>query len=216
MHQGIGSVAMSDAVAVREQRLRFFTALSSPARVAIIDALKANGQMSEKDLGAWLVAVGDLAPQARPGLGRVHLGVLEDADLIEQADGAWRVGPGLAGGVHWTGIDASDVELTAAAQEFERVLTERRIQRIRHWARTQWAEWPSEWSAAAVTTDNIHHCTLDELSWLDERLHALTQELEDRVAARRDRDGTKGELAVFRTFAAFPWGTPPTKDQEVR
>lgn len=197
---------MSEAEEVREQRLRFFSALSSPTRIAVIDALKANGAMSERDLGAWLVEVGDLAPQARPGLGRVHLGVLEDAQLIQRIDEGWTVGPGLSGGVHWTGIDPRDDELTSAAQEFERVLTERRIQRIRHWARTQWTDWPSEWSAAAVTTDNVHHCTLDELEWLDEQLHALTQELEAKVADRRGREGTAGELAVFRTFAAFPWG----------
>lgn len=200
---------MSESDPIREQRLLFFSALSSPTRVAIIDALKANGEMSEKDLGSWLVAVGDLAPQGRPGLGRVHLGVLKEAHLIEQTGDIWRVGPGLAGGVHWTGIDPADLELTSAAQEFERVLTERRIQRIRHWARTQWTDWSPEWSATAVTTDNVHHCTVDELAWLDDQLHTLTQELEKRVTERRSRDGSAGEMAVFRTFAAFPWGPPP-------
>ena len=201
-------------VELRERRLRFFSALSSPTRVAIIDALKANGAMSEKALGEWLVAVGDLAPQARPGLGRVHLGVLEEANLIVQdSAGTWTVGNGLQGGVHWTGIDPHDEELSAAAQEFERVLTERRIQRVRHWARTQWSDWPAEWSTTAVATDNIHHLTPSELGWLDEQLHELTNQLEQRVTARREAAGRDGERPVFRTFAAFPWGPSPDRSR---
>lgn len=197
---------------VRERRLRFFSALSSPTRVAIIDAIKANGAMTERELGAWLVAVGDLAPQARPGLSRVHLETLAAARLIELDGDRWCEGAGLAGGVHWTGIDPTDTELASAAQEFERVLTERRIQRIRHWARTQWSEWPTEWSARAIATDNVHHCRPDELDWLDERLHELTREFEDRVDHRRAREGRQGELPVFRTFSVFPWG--PTEEPE--
>ncbi|GAB3582992.1 winged helix-turn-helix domain-containing protein [Calidifontibacter terrae] len=202
----------------REARLGFFLALSSPTRVAIIDALKANGPMTEPELGAWLVAVGDLAPQARPGLRRVHLETLLDAGLVEsEVTGTvarFKEGAGLAGGVHWTGVDPQDVELTGAAQEFERVLTERRIHRMRHWARTRWSEWPAEWSAHEIATDNVAHCEPDELDWLDGQLQDLMVAFRKRVEERRALHGRRGERPIFRTFAVFPWGPPPPLDHE--
>ena len=195
----------------REQQLAFFLTLSSPTRIAVIDALKACGPMSEPELGQTLVDAGDLPSQARVNLRRLHLDELIGARLIEKVvvdeTVRYQEGPGLAGGISWTDVDEQDEELAAAAQEFERVMVERRINRMRWWATARWTAWPRAWSEASVGRDNVVGYTLDELRELDTRIAALFQELDETARKRRQGSGALDEVPCFRTVSVFPWGT---------
>ncbi|KNX39690.1 ArsR/SmtB family transcription factor [Luteipulveratus halotolerans] len=205
----------------RERQLTFFLALSSPTRIAVIDALKAWGALSDHELGEALVSAGDLAPQARVNLGRVHLQELLRAELIEKfvdEDGVvrYREGPGLAGGINWTDISEDDEELVAAAQEFERVMVERRINRMRWWATARWSRWPRKWSESSIGRDNVVHCTADELRELDRDIAAVFSAFEAKVAARRAAEGPAEERPCFRTVSVFPWGGPAKSGHAAR
>lgn len=190
-----------------------FLALSSPTRVAIIDALAVRKGMTGKELGSWLVATGDLVEQALPNLSRVHLSQLEDVELIEKfidddKTVRYRIGPGLTGGIHWDDIDPNDVELAGAAAEFGRVLTERRISRQRMFESRKWSDFDPAWVGSSTTTDNVECYTRDELEWIANRLEDLSDELAERVSRRRESEPDADERPCFRSFTVFPWGPP--------
>lgn len=195
----------------RDERLAIFVVLTvSDSRLAVIDALRAHGQMTQDELGSFLVRSQDLTPEAVPNLGRGHLSDLEHVQLIARVNAGnkmpvWREGPALAGGVDWTRIDPADEELTAAAMSFRRAMVERRIHRQRVYAASP-NRFPAEWVSAVVGRDNVVRCTVDELAELDVRLAAVLREWDEDVAARREREGGAGEQPCFRTVAAFPWG----------
>ncbi|MDE9364008.1 hypothetical protein PZ938_00165 [Luteipulveratus sp. YIM 133132] len=206
MSDGEGQLA-----GARERQLVFFLSLSSPTRIAVIDALKAWGALSEREIGEALVAAGDLPAQARVNLGRVHLNDLLRAHLIEKFvdtddEVRYREGPGLAGGISWTDIDEDDEALVGAAQEFERVMVERRINRMRWWATARWSNWPREWSESSVGRDNVVRCTAEELRQLDADLARVFKAFGQRVERRRAEQGPAGERPCFRTVSVFPWG----------
>lgn len=196
----------------RDRHLNFFLTLGShPTRIAIIDVVKARGVCTEKELVEHLVAVGDLAPQAGPNIGRVHLSSLVEAGLLRReftaaGEVGFDEGPELGSGLDWTAVPRDDVELLGAVQEFERVAVERRIHRQRWWSARRWTDVSEEWSTAAIGWDNVVRCRQDELRSLEDELKGVLRRWEERVRDRRSEDGTEGEAACFRTIAVFPWG----------
>ncbi|TWE07360.1 helix-turn-helix domain-containing protein [Rudaeicoccus suwonensis] len=172
-----------------------FRALAYPSRIAIMDALHAaNGVVTEDELGRWV-------PEARRNL-RTHLAALEKAGIIQRvaASDSWelqRTAP-----VEWTDdMVRGSSRLQRAVQEFERLLTQRRIDRMRQWAQERHHSWPSEWSDASTSTDYVLRMTVQEMEDLDARISAEIRRARDQA---RSREAAAEEETVFVTVSAFP------------
>lgn len=183
-----------------QRALEWYRLLAFPSRVWAIDVLKAFGDMTAEELAEEVPA------GARRNMAKVHLPALQKAQLVESyADehGVTRYRPTLGEPVDLD-IDPDDEMLRRALMEFERVYTQRRIDRIRQWASEHWTKWSERWARAATTADYFEQATPEDLERFGDRLAEAIDELRAAGVKRKARGEDTDVEPVFITVSCFP------------
>ncbi len=176
-----------------------FQALADTVRQLLLDVLHVDGPQTMAELRRKV-------PAAKGSL-------RWDLTRLEQAGVVARTGEGLSaiwgvvrGDIGFTEQVASHPRAAAAVQEFDRVLTERRITRLRAWAvERHTRRWNAEWSDASISRDYLVRLTASELDELDGELHECIDAMRRRASHRHDAGDVAGEEAVFITIGGFPF-----------
>ena len=136
-----------------------------------------------------------------------HLRQLAKYGFVEEAGGGrgrqrpWRL---VRLGVRIPPLRDS-AEWTAAAEELERVMVARYLERFEHWMRFRHG-YPEEWRSAAASSERILFLTLQEFKAFGAEVRSLLDRHAERVVdpGRRPPDS----VAVEALFFAYPVGGP--------
>lgn len=183
------------------QALERLAALATPVRRDLFDVLLVRGALTTTELRR-------LVPSARSSLA-FEMGKLQAAGLAEIVHQSGRVKTWRAVDVpiEWDDADRNDPELVRALNNFERVTTLRRAQRMDGWFRDKAAgRWSQVWLESAMSTDFLMSLTPEELSELDTAIFDAVTAIRDRAQARQARgDGMQAQSPVFVCAMAFPF-----------
>lgn len=186
--------------------LRRLDALAAPARRDLYDVLLVRGDLSSTELRR-------LVPEAKTSLS-YELGRLQDAGLIVlvEHEGRRKVWRAVAMTITWDDALRSDPDLVRALNNFERVATTRRAERMHRWLQEKMsATWESQWLDSAMSTDFLLQLTAEELGELDEAVFAAVDAVRQRSQARREAGVTDGQNPIFVCAMAFPFD-PAARD----
>lgn len=93
-----------------------------------------------------------------------------------------------------------------ALSELDRVLTQRRTDRMQRWTLEKTSgKWSHEWCSVAITTDYLMQLTPAELEALDDALHSVVERARQESVEARGRAPRPDEGPVFMTISAFPF-----------
>lgn len=176
-------------------------AAANPVRLNIIERLLAFGPHTQRQLTTAL-------PQASGSI-KYHLRILEDAGYIDtMPDGrfAIRDQPVSTHAEDDATRDEDRAELQAAQSALERLVVQRRLDRVQVWMKEK-DNAPSRWASEQVSSDFILRLTPEELSDLGEAIDAAIAPFQKLTAQRAaaDCDGQDAR-AVFAAVMAFPLG----------
>jgi DNA-binding transcriptional ArsR family regulator len=175
-------------------------ALAHPVRLAILDAMRTEGQLTA-------TRAADLLNQS-PGNVSWHLQMLAKYGFIVEAEGAkgrsrpWKIAPGTN-----TFNATDDVPGSVDAIEHLTVtILERRFEQLRQWWR-QHKEFGDAWSDAAFVNEKTSFLTAAELAEINEQMgHLLCRYQERSDPAQRPADALPVQIV---TFAHPKPRTPP-------
>ncbi|MEO7061266.1 MAG: helix-turn-helix domain-containing protein [Lapillicoccus sp.] len=177
-----------------------FQAVADTVRQSLLDVLHVDGPQTMASLRRKV-------PAAKGSL-RWDLARLEQAGVVaREGEGRTATWDVVRGAIGFTEQLASHPRTAAAVQEFDRVLTERRITRLRAWAAERHTRlWNSEWSDASISRDYLLRLTASELDELDAEIHERIDAMRQRSVKRRAAgEVVAGEEAVFITVGGFPF-----------
>lgn len=174
-------------------------AAANPVRLSIIERLVAFGPHTQRQLTTAL-------PQASGSI-KYHLRILENAGYIDTLpDGKFAI--------HRSGVTtetdpggrSDEGELEAAQAALERLVVQRRLDRVQVWMKEK-DHAPADWGSQQVSSDFILRLTPDELRQLGEAVDAAIAPFQEITAARAAGSGElDGVRAVFAMVMAFPLG----------
>jgi DNA-binding transcriptional ArsR family regulator len=149
-------------------------ALAHPLRVALLDVLRRDGEVTATRAGELL--------GESPGNMSWHLQTLAKYGFVEEAgEGRGRVRPWrLTSGSRSfeTGM-ATDAETTSAGEALERTFLARTCDQLRDWW-SQRLAYPMKWRRAAFMTDTIRYLTAEELASVMDEITAIYDRFSDR------------------------------------
>lgn len=184
-----------------EQLLERYRVIADSVRQQLLDVMHLDGPQTPAMLRRKV-------PDSKGSL-RWDLTRLEGAKFIENVGGAgaaavWRVVPGS---VDWTEDLASHPRMAPVVQEFERVATQRRVDRLRAWALERHTrQWSAQWSDSSISRDYLLRLTPEELDDLDSLIDDAVRTVRNQSEKRRQEEAdTKREERVFVTVGAFPF-----------
>ncbi|HEX9695247.1 MAG TPA: helix-turn-helix domain-containing protein [Actinomycetota bacterium] len=177
-------------------------ALANPARIRLYEVLVQAGPATVSDLANKTgLAVGSAS---------YHLGQMHAAGLIAQAktpshDGRERWWEALPGALRWSAADfTGSPGRREASTAGQRLLAQRRSERLAHWHRT-WHRWGREWLDATSETDAVLMLTSSEMATMGAELQAVIRKWSagtGRPSPRRA--GDRSRKPVFAFLYAFP------------
>jgi len=185
---------LDDPVAMR--------ALTHPVRIALIEALLADGAMTATEVGEQ---IGESATTCS-----FHLRQLAKYGFVEEAGGGrgrarpWRM---TSTGVELAG-SYDDPGAQVAARTLLRLMRDRQLARYRTWLETRSA-YPKSWQRAAGDVEYLSFLTADELRQLKEDLQELlASRFEKRLAdpSSRPTGAVPVEVLLFAYPTALPGG----------
>jgi DNA-binding transcriptional ArsR family regulator len=175
---------------------RALRALAHPLRIRLLGLLRQEGALTASEAGRRLAE--------SSGSTSYHLRQLSRFGLVEEAgSGHGRERPWRATALYtyWPNVTET-AELEAAAQEFERFLLVRYVERLERWIERSREEEP-EWREAAAFGDSTLYLTVDELAGLRDRLQELGEPYLERLGHPELRPA--GARAVSLLQIAIPY-----------
>lgn len=188
-------------------------ALSHPARISILEALRLGGSMTATQVGE---RIGESATTCS-----FHLRQLQKYGFVEEAGGGrgrsrpWRM---VQTGFSFSST-GDDPETQLASSTLQRVIRDRQLRRYQAWIETR-GTFPRAWQDAANETELLFYCTPEELQQLNEELRAIvTPRFAERLASPELRP--PGSAPVEMHLLSYPvdyprpapGGTRPDPDQ---
>jgi predicted ArsR family transcriptional regulator len=155
---------------------RAMRALAHPARVALLEAMRRDGQITATQAAELL--------GESPGNMSWHLQTLAKYGLVEEAGGGrgrsrpWR----LVSESRSFETAMTDPDAAAAGQALERTFIDRTYEQLREW----WSRrltYPVKWRRAAFMTDTVAYMTAAELAQMTGEIRALYTRYADRATA---------------------------------
>jgi DNA-binding transcriptional ArsR family regulator len=149
-------------------------ALAHPVRLALLEALRREGELTATRAGEIL--------DESPGNMSWHLQTLAKYGYVEEAGGGkgrtrpWR----LAAISNRFKTAGQDAEASAAGEALESIFVDQLASRLREWW-TRRAFYPYEWRDAAFISDSIGYLTAEEMAKLGDEISELTRRYQDRV-----------------------------------
>jgi DNA-binding transcriptional ArsR family regulator len=178
---------------------RTMRALAHPVRLALLEALGREGELTATRAGEML--------DESPGNMSWHLQTLAKYGYVEEAGGGkgrsrpWR----MASASNRFQTAGDDPDAAAAGEALESIFADHAHSRLREW----WARrgsYPYAWREAAFTVDSIGYLTAEEMSDLGEEISGLFDRYRDRVLNKQLRPAEAKPVA----FVAFGHPVPPT------
>ncbi len=161
---------------------RAMRALAHPVRVALLEAIRRDGQITATRAAELL--------GESPGNMSWHLQTLAKYGFVEEAGGGrgrsrpWRVPD------HFRSFETgmTDPEAAAAGEALERTFLERTFGQIQEWF-TRRLTYPVKWRRAAFITENVTYLTAEELAATMEEITAIYARYFEREDATKRPDG---------------------------
>ena len=171
---------------------RTMRALAPPVRLALLEALRREGELTATRAGEML--------DESPGNMSWHLQTLAKYGYVEETGGGrgrsrpWRI----AAVTNRFETTEEDPEANAAGEALESTFADRAYSRLRTWF-AQRASYPYRWRQAAFSIDSIGYLTAEEMSTLGDEISDLFERYRDRVTdkQRRPADSEPVKLVVF-------------------
>jgi DNA-binding transcriptional ArsR family regulator len=157
---------------------RAMRALAHPLRVALLDTLRRDGDITASRAGELL--------GESPGNMSWHLQTLAKYGFVEETgDGRGRSRPWrLASDSRSFDTGMTDPETAAAGEALERTFVERAYGQLREW----WSRrltYPLKWRRAAFMTDSVRYLTSQELTAIMDEIIAIYDRYADRDDAQK-------------------------------
>ncbi len=177
---------------------RTMRALAHPLRVALIEAIRRDGEITATRAAELL--------DESPGNMSWHLQTLAKYGFVEETgEGRGRRRPWrLASESHAFETGIADPEVAAAGEALERTFVERSYDQLREW----WSRrltYPAKWRHAAFMSNSVTYLTAAELAEITGEINAIYTRYRDR-AAKEKRPA--GALPVHLYAHGHP--LPPT------
>lgn len=159
---------------------REMRALAHPVRVALLEALTREGQLTATEAGELLGET--------PANCSFHLRTLAKYGFVEEAaGGTGRQRPWCrVGGLLDFELDNEETDATLAAHELARRFEDRSRQRQEAWEATR-SSFPAAWRKASFTMNTLSYLTVEELSALNAEINTIVDRYRDRVTDRAKR-----------------------------
>jgi DNA-binding transcriptional ArsR family regulator len=174
-------------------------ALAHPVRIALLEALGREGQLTA-------TAAAELLDES-PGNMSWHLQTLAKYGYVEEAGGGkgrsrpWRI----ASVSNRFRTTSEDLEFDAAGEALEATFVDRAYGRLREWW-TRRASYPFIWRDAAFTSDSVAYLTAEEMGEIGDEVAALFSRYRDRMLNKELRPDGAQPVKLF----AFGHPVPPT------
>jgi predicted ArsR family transcriptional regulator len=183
---------VSDARAMR--------ALAHPVRVALLDAMRRDGEITATEAAESL--------GESPGNMSWHLQTLAKYGFVEETgQGRGRRRPWrLTSDTRTFETDATDLETVTAGEALERTFLERTYNQMREWW-SQRLTYPAKWRRAAFMTDGVTYLTAEELSAVMAELQAIYDRYADR---KHEENRPAGALPVRIHAHGHPLPSTPS------
>ena len=153
---------------------RAMRALAHPLRVALLEALRRDGELTA-------TRAADLLGES-PGNMSWHLQTLAKYGFVEEAgEGRGRARPWrltTSSRSFETGV-ATDAESVSAGEALERTFLARTVEHMRDWW-SQSMSYPVKWRRAAFMTDTVRYLTAEELASMMDEINAIYDRFLDR------------------------------------
>jgi DNA-binding transcriptional ArsR family regulator len=178
---------------------RTMRALAHPVRLALLEALAREGELTASRAGELL--------DESPGNMSWHLHTLAKYGYVEETGGGkgrsrpWRIAS--VSNRFETATEDPDAE--AAGDALEAIFTDHSYSRLREW-RARRASYPYVWRNAAFTSESTGYLTAEEMSELGEEISELFGRYRDRVVNRELRPAGAKPVKLV----AFGHPIPPT------
>ena len=161
---------------------RAMRALAHPLRVALLDALRRDGEITA-------TRAADLLGES-PGNMSWHLQTLAKYGFVEETgEGRGRSRPWrLPSDSRRFETATTDTETTAAGEALERSFLERTNAQLREW----WSRrltYPAKWRRAAFVNDSIRYLTAEELRTIMDEVVAIYDRYADRTTEEKRPSG---------------------------
>ncbi len=177
---------------------RAMRALAHPLRVALLDAMRRDGEITATRAAELL--------SESPGNMSWHLQTLAKYGFVEETgkrrgrSRPWR----LTSDSHTFETGMADLDAATAGEALERTFLERTTNQVREWW-SQRLAYPAKWRRAAFMTSSVRYLTAEELT----AILAEIQAIYDRYADRDDKQHRPADaLPVHLHAHAHP--VPPT------
>ncbi len=169
---------------------RAMRALAHPLRVALLDAVRRDGEITATRAAELL--------DESPGNMSWHLQTLAKYGFVEETgEGRGRSRPWrLTSDYHRFDTGMTDPETVVAGEALERTFLERTYNQMREW----WSRRPSypvKWRRAAFMTETIRYLTAEELAAVMDQILAI----HDRYAEREDQEKRPAGALPVRLYA---------------
>jgi predicted ArsR family transcriptional regulator len=153
-------------------------ALAHPLRVAVLEAVRRDGQITATQAAELL--------GESPGNMSWHLQTLAKYGFVESVEGRGRIRPWRLTNAsqRFETAMATDPETTAAGEALERTVLARAYEQMRDW----WSRrptYPVTWRRAAFVTDTVRYLTAEELASIMEEINAIYDRFADREAKEK-------------------------------
>jgi len=184
-----GTRTLTDA---REMR-----ALAHPVRVALLEALTREGQLTATEAGEQL--------RETPANCSFHLRTLAKYGFVEEAEGGtgrqrpWR----RVGGLLDFELDNEETDATIAAHELSRRFEDRSRQRREVWEAAR-SSFPVAWRKASFTMNTLSYLTVEELAAMNAEICAIVDRYRERVTDRAERPADAYPVALSATGHPLP------------
>jgi DNA-binding transcriptional ArsR family regulator len=181
---------------------RTMRALAHPVRIALLEALGREGQLTA-------TAAAEILDES-PGNMSWHLQTLAKYGYVEEAGGGkgrsrpWRI----ASVSNRFRTASEDPEFDAAGEALESTFADRAYARLREWWGRR-ASYPFAWRDAAFTSDSLGYLTAEEMAEVGEEIAALFGRYRDRVLNKelRPAGAQPTQLVAF----GHPIPPPPNR-----
>ena len=178
---------------------RTLRALAHPVRIALYEELAFGGAMTATELGE---RIGETATTCS-----FHLRQLAKYGFVEEAGGGkGRARPWRLTSLGWNIPAAHDRETQIAGDLVLRLSRERSFARYQRWQETK-AGYPREWREAADDSEYVTYVTAEELTQVNEELHAVLGRFRERLQDPAKRP--PGALPVETLLLSYPIERPP-------
>ena len=175
-----------------EAKLARLRAVANPARLDILEVLRAGGPATAGQITKAI-------PRVSGGLTH-HLRILVDQQFIEQdSEGRYtaKVVP-----ITWDADEYDDDTWRLTVATVNRVLVQRRIDRLRGWSDSS-ANWSKDWRDNSFSDDSLLTLNAEELDQLGSDLDEVLDKYRALTRSRVGRDDPALQ-SVFMLAVAFP------------